>query len=170
MRNYCELVLYVGRCLADGLMPGRFYPGNSDPVSLNRTSIAHRTIERYLLPFQSFGLIIDYNDLVNNNDEANNLVEYAKKQFRNATEIIEPHMCIHGRIIFARKIRFDHCCENDADGIIKTMKMSGHVPNKLIQKAAWIRRNSGSEITVRSELRELNKEEDEIWKSVLNIY
>ena len=151
-------------------MPGRFYPENSDPVSLNRMSVAHRTIERYLLPFQSFGLIIDYNDLVNNNDEADKLVEYAKKQFQNAAEIIEPHMCIHGRIIFARKIRFDHCGEDDAKGIIKTIKLSGHVPNKLIQKAAWIRRNSGSETAVRRELRELNKKEDEVWKSVLNIY
>jgi len=170
MRNYCEFVLYVGRCLSDGLAPGRFYPECSDPFSLNRISVALRTIERYLLPFQSFGLIIDYNTLVNDNGEADKLMGHAKKHFQNATEIIEPHMCIHGRIIFARKIRFDHCCENDADGIIKTMKMSGHVPNKLIQKAAWIRRNSGSEITVRSALRELNKEEDEIWKSVLNIY
>ena len=79
-------------------------------------------------------------------------------------------MCIHGRIIFARKIRFNHCSESDVDGIVKTMMMSGHVPNKLILKAAWIRRNSGSETTVRSELNELNKKEYEIWKSVLNIY
>jgi hypothetical protein len=170
MRNYCELVLYVARCLSDGLAPGRFYPENSDPFSLNRISAALRTIERYLLPFQSFGLIIDYNELVNDNGEADKLMEYAKKHFQNATEILEPHMCIHGRIIFARKIRFDHCCENDADGIIETLKMSGHVPNKLIQKAALIRRNSGSETTVRSELRELNKKEDEIWNSVFNIY
>jgi hypothetical protein len=170
MRNYCELVLFVGRCLSDGLAPGRFDPENSDPFSLNRISVAQRTIERYLLPFQSFGLIIDYNDLVNDNGEADRLMEHAKRHFPNATEIIEPHMCIHGRIIFARKIRFAHCGENDAYGIIKTMKMSGHVPNKLIQKAALIRRNSGSETTVRSELRELNKQEDEIWKSVLNVY
>lgn len=170
MRNYCELVLYVGRCLSDGLAPGRFYPENSDPFSLHRIAVAHGTIERYLLPVQSFGLIIDYNDLVKDNGEADKLMEYAKKHFPNATEIIEPHMCIHGRIIFARKIRFDHCDENDAGGIVKTMKMSGHVPNKLIQKAAWIRRNSGSETTVRSELRELNKKEDEIWESVFNIY
>ena len=97
-------------------------------------------------------------------------MEYAEKHFRNATEIIEPHMCIHGRIIFARKIRFDHCCENDADGIIKTMKMSGHVPNKLIQEAAWIRRNSNSETLARSELCKLSKKEDESWKSALRIY
>jgi hypothetical protein len=170
MSSYCELVLYVGRCLSDGLMPGRFFPENRDPFSLKRISVAHRTIERYLLPFQSFGLIIDYNDLVNDNAEADMLVEYAKKHFQNATEIIEPHMCIHGRIIFARKIRFDHCCENDADGIIKTMKLSGHLPNKLIQKAEWIRRNSGSEATVKRELHELYKKEDQIWRSVFNIY
>jgi len=170
MKNYCELVLYVGRCLSDGLPPGRFYPENSDPSSLNRISAAIRIIDQYLLPFQSFGLIIDYNDLVNDNGEADKLTEYAKKHFQNATEIIEPHMCIHGRIIFARKIRFDPCAENDADSIIKTMKMSGHVPNRLIQKAVWIRRNSGSETTIRSELHELKEKEDGIWKSVLNIY
>ena len=170
MRNYCELVLYVARCLSDGLAPGRFYPESSDPFSLNRISVALRTIERYLLPFQSFGLIIDYNDLVKDNGEADKLMEYAKEHFPNTTEIIEPHMCIHGRIIFARKIRFNHCSESDVDSIVKTMKMSGHVPNKLILKAAWIRKNSGSDTTVRRELNELNKKENEIWKSVLNIY
>jgi hypothetical protein len=170
MRSYCELVLYIGRCLSDGLAPGRFYPENSDPFSRNRMSVALRIIERYILPSQSFGLIIDYNDLVKDNGEADKLMAYAKKQFPDAVEIIEPHMCIHGRIIFARKIRFDPCCENGVDGIIKTMKMSGHVPNKLIQKGAWIRKNSGSEATIRIELYELNKTEDEIWRSVLNTY
>ena len=170
MSNYCELVLYVGRSLSNGLAPGRFYPENHDPFSLNRISVALRTIEIYLLPSQSFGLIIDYNELVKDNGEADKLIEYADKHFQNATEIIQPHMCIHGRIIFARKIRFDHCSENDADGIIKTMKMSGHVPNKLIQKAAWIRRNYNSETIIRNELYELSKAEDEIWKSALRIY
>ena len=79
MRNYCELVLYVGRCLSDGLAPGSFYSGSSDPFSLNSISVALRTIERYLLPFQSFGLIIDYNDLVKDNGEADKLMEYAKE-------------------------------------------------------------------------------------------
>ena len=69
-------------------------------------------------------------------------MEYAKKHFQNATEIIEPYMCIHGRIIFTRKIRFDRCGEKDSDGIVKTKKMSGHVPNKLIQKASWIRKTA----------------------------
>jgi hypothetical protein len=170
MSNYCELVLYVGRCLSNGLAPGRFYPENGDPFSLNRISVARRTIEMYLLQSQSFGLIIDYNELVKDNGEADKLIEYAKKNFINVTEIIDLHMCIHGRIIFARKIRFDDCNENDADSIVKKMMMSGHVPNKFIHKAALIRSNSNSEAIVRSELCELSKTVDEIWKSALKIY
>src|SRR5512139_3641762 len=117
MGNYCELVLYVGRCHADGLPPGRFFPGDDDPYSRKRMSEALRTIEKYLLPSQNWGLIIDYNELVSTNADADALAEHARRVFPHAQEIIEPHQCIHGKIIFGRKIRFANCSESDADTI-----------------------------------------------------
>ncbi len=170
MSNYCELSLYTGRCLSNGLAPGRFYPGNKDVFSLNRISVALRTIERYLLPFQNWGLIIDYNGLVKDNTEADLLVEYAKRHYNQVREIIEPHMCIHGRIIFARKLRFDGCSESDADTIVKIMKMSGHIPNELNQKADWLRKAGNSEQTIMIKLNELKNEMDDFWKRALKFY
>jgi len=170
MSSYCEISLYTGRCLSNGLAPGRFYPEKNDIFSLNRISAARRTIERYLLPFQNWGLIIDYNGLVKDNAEADILVEYSKRHFDNAREIIEPHMCIHGRIIFARKIKFDGCSESDVDTIVKTMKMSGHIPHELNQKVDWLRKTGNSEETIRSQLTELENRMDDVWKSALKFY
>jgi len=170
MNNYCELSLYTGRCLSNGLAPGRFYPEKGDIFSLNRTSAALRTIERYLLPFQNWGLIIDYDGLVKDNAEADILAAYAKRHFNNAREIIEPHMCIHGRIIFARKIRFDDCVESDADTVVKIMKMSGHIPNEFNQKVDWLRKTGNSEKAIRSKLTELENKMDDFWKSALKFY
>jgi hypothetical protein len=168
--NYCELSLYTARCLSNGLAPGRFYPEKNDIFSLNRIAAARRTIDRYLLPFQNWGLIIDYHGLVKDNAEADILADYAKRHFDNAREIIEPHMCIHGRIIFARKIRFDGCSEGDADTIVKIMKVSGHIPNELNQKADWIRKTGDSEKTIISRITALENTIDDFWKSALKFY
>ncbi|MGO9612217.1 MAG: hypothetical protein ACLPX5_04195 [Dissulfurispiraceae bacterium] len=170
MSNYCEIVLYVGRCLCDGLMPGRFYSENDDPYSLRRIADALRTIEKYLLPSQNWGLIIDYNNLVKDNIEADKLVEHAKRNFPNAREIIEPYVCIHGRIVFARKIRIDGCLEGDADDIVEVMKKSRHEPNEFTKKANWIKKTYESEAIRASELRELQEKEDDFWRGVLKFY
>ncbi len=170
MANYCELVLYLGRCPSDGLPEGRFYPDNKDPFSINRIGSAIRIIERYLLPSQNWGLIVDYNNLVKDNAEADKLAEHAKRCFNGSQEIIEPHMCMHGRIIFARKIRFDNCYEKDAGSIIATMKKSGHIPNELTQKAERIRRTNNSEAIIGRHLSELVGKEDDLWRSALKVY
>ncbi len=170
MKRYCELVLYVGRCHADGLPPGRFSPLSEDPYSRKRISDALRTIEKYLLPSQKWGLIIDYDGLVKDNEEADDLADYAKKAFPGAREIIEPHQCIHGKIIFGRKIRFDNCGEEDADGIINGMKRSGHIPNEFTRKADWIRKCHHSREAVRTKLGELEERLDDYWRSALRFY
>jgi hypothetical protein len=107
---------------------------------------------------------------VKNNAEADMLAEYARKHFSGCGEILEPHMCMHGRIIFARKIRFDECTEKDIAGMIETMKQSGHIPNELIKKAERIQKTSNSGAVIKSELSELMSRENEVWKSAFKFY
>jgi hypothetical protein len=168
--SYCELVLYVGRCHADGLPAGRFPATLTDPYSMKRMSDALKTIERYLRPTQRWGLVIDYNSLVSSNAEADRLAGHALKHFPYATEVLEPHQCIHGKIIFSRKIRYPGCSEEAADAIVRVMKESGHLPNEFVLKVERVRKLHASEGRVREEIGELEKEIDRIWRAALKFY
>lgn len=168
--HYCELVLYVGRCHADGLPAGRFPAAPTDPYSVKRMSDALTTIERYLRPAQRWGLIIDYNSLVSSNAEAERLAAHALEHFGAATEVLEPHQCIHGRIIFSRKIRIPGCSGEDADSVVRVMKESGHRPHEFVQKVERVRKLYPSENRVREEIRELEGEIDRIWRAALKFY
>ena len=71
-------------------------------------------------------------------------------------------MCMHGRIIFSSKIRFDNCGETNASTIIETMKKSGHIPNALVLAAERIRKKSNSKEAIRHELSQLTGKEDDL--------
>jgi len=168
--TYCELVVYVGRCHADGLPAGRFPAALTDPYSVKRMSDARKTIERYLIPTQRWGLIIDYHSLVSSNAEADRLALYILKRVPSAMEVLEPHQCIHGKIIFSRKIRFPGCSEKDVETIVKMLKESGHVPNEFLLEAERVRTLYRSEDRVREKIRELEEEIDSIWRAALKFY
>jgi hypothetical protein len=170
MNRYCELVLYVGRCHADGLPPGRFSGEHDNPYSRARLTAALRTIGRYLLPSHKWGLIIDYDHLVKDNAEADALAEFAARAFPHAREIIEPHQCIHGKIIFSRKIRFDACVEQEVATVVETLKASGHIPNEFRRKAEWIRAHHHAEEAIARNLSDLEKRADDFWRSALKFY
>lgn len=170
MNHYCELVLYVGRCHADGLPPGRFSGESDNPYFRERISTALGTIGRYLLPSQKWGLIIDYDHLVKDNAQADALAEFALRTFPRAKEVIEPHQCIHGKIIFSRKIRFGGCSEQDGAAMIEALKASGHIPNEFRRKAERIRTSDHAEESKRRNLEELERRLDEFWSSALKFY
>jgi hypothetical protein len=50
------------------------------------------------------------------------------------------------------------------------MKMSGHIPNELNQKADWLRKTGNSEQAIIIKLNELKNEMDDFWKRVLKFY
>ena len=85
-------------------------------------------------------------------------------------EVLEPHQCIHGKIIFSRKIRFPGCSEKDVETIVKMLKESGHVPNEFLLEAERVRTLYRSEDRVREKIRELEEEIDSIWRAALKFY
>ena len=163
----CELLLYVGRCLNDGLGEGRFYPDRDDPYAKKRVYDGLRIIRTYLKAPFSQTLIVDSNDLVSTNDEAESLIGYARKHFPNVKEVIEPHNNMHGRIIFARKIVFENCCASDSQRIIDTMKKSGHKPRGYLRKEESIRKTYTVEPFITIHLRELEGQIDNYWRNAL---
>ena len=128
--KYAILKLYYGLCQSDGLGEGRFFPAKKDEWSKARFTRALERMQYYLSPDRKWGLRAGgyYEDIVHNEEEAENLIEFAEKNIRGASGIIEPVSSGDGEIAFWRKIRFNSWVAEQKEELIWELKKSNYIP------------------------------------------
>jgi len=121
--RYAELRLYYGLCSSDGCGEGRFSPEKKDQWSVSRLTRAIKTIERYFQPDYDWGFNLgSWEHIVHDETEAKTLIQFAEKNIRGASGLIEPVESMHGRIAFWRKIRFAGWTEEQREELVQELK------------------------------------------------
>lgn len=113
-----ELMLYRAHCHADGCSEGDFKIERADEWTMQRYQIAMQTIERYLRSDWGLQLSGMY-DSVSSEQDAQELTAICQKEFEGANPIIKLSHCVHGRIIFDRKVEFGRCNLDDIDDLVE---------------------------------------------------
>lgn len=121
-----ELTLYSAHCHADGCSEGPFDPNAIDKHSSERYMKAMETVQKYVGLGRDFFEIKDFEGFVQNDEEAQKLIDFAENNIPGATGITELVKSYHERLFFRRKIRFEG--ENDPGKILQEIKKSGYIP------------------------------------------
>lgn len=127
--RYAQLKLYSGSCPADGCGEYRFSPEKRDEYSSARFYRGMNTVQRYLEPTNSWGLVIfGLGSIVRSEDEARMLIEFAEKNIPGASGLIELIDSMHGRIVFRRKIQFSGWIKSQEQELILALNKSNYAP------------------------------------------
>ncbi len=115
-------MLYRANCHADGCSEGFFLKSDrADKRTMENYSRAMKTVEEYLND-ESLLQFSGVYDLVSSEKEAQKLISIFQKEFEGINPIIKLSNCVHGRIIFDRKIEFGKHNLDDIDDLISKIK------------------------------------------------
>ncbi len=116
-----DLLLYRAFCPADGCSEGSFRDENASDRERNRHQRAMQITGKYLRLDWGLQLSMMY-DLVHSEEEAQEFVKICQEEFEGITLIIKLSHCVHGKIIFDRKVEFENYTLDDIDDLIDRMR------------------------------------------------
>ncbi|MBI4239812.1 hypothetical protein HY620_02410 [Candidatus Uhrbacteria bacterium] len=130
---YAELTLYFGYCNASTFRfgEGRFDSEMKNERAVERYKDGLKNVLLYLEDerYRGWGLTIASENIVETEDEARTLIEYAEKNIRKAARHIELVDSCHGVVRFYRKIRFYGYTADQKEELINKLKASDFSPD-----------------------------------------
>jgi len=128
--RYLELTLYFAHCNSRGIVEGRFdseYDG-SEYIKRKRIfaiEVIGKELVRAIegnLPWNN--IVYGFSNFVSDEREAITLIEFLERGIKGSTGFIEPYDCMHGRLRFFRKIKFEGVGLEDMAIVIRGVKES----------------------------------------------
>ncbi len=166
--RYAELELYHAICRGAAYTERKFQWGYNNEDRKREWFSALDKIRKYLDPNNSRhkSLQISPYSLVENEEDALKLINFAEMHFEMSQGLIVPRDEMHGALRFFRRLRLPGFFENQSEDLVNRLKKSGHSPNSLKVRMAKSNRRMFGE----SNIDYVNIAEQEAWRDALKFY